>query len=58
MLAYTLGENVNRVGFKYGQAIAHGNPIILFTPLPVGLGWEVQAVHQTSPACRSLPTGH
>jgi hypothetical protein len=55
MLAYTLGENVNRVGFKYGQAIAHGNPIILFTPYPSGVGWKVQAVHQTSPRCRSLP---
>jgi hypothetical protein len=55
MLAYTLGENVNRVGFKYGQAIAHGNTIILFTPSPAGVGWKVQGVHQTSPQCRSLP---
>jgi hypothetical protein len=55
MLAYTLGENVNRVGFKYGQAIAHGNPILLFTPYPAGVGWKVQALHQTSPGCRSLP---
>ncbi len=55
-LAYTLGENVNRVGFKYGQAIAHGNPIVLFTPYPAGNGWAVQALHQVSPACRSLPT--
>ncbi len=57
MLAYTLGENVNRIGFKYGPSIAHGNPLILFTPQPVGLGWVVRAVHQTNPACRSLPTG-
>ncbi len=55
MLAYTLGENVNRVGFKYSQAIAHGNPIILFTPYPAGVGWKVQALHQTSAECRSLP---
>ena len=55
MLAYTLGENVNRVGFKYAKAVAHGNPIILFTPRPTGIGWIVQAMHQTSPACRSLP---
>jgi hypothetical protein len=55
MLAYTLGENVNRIGFKYAQAIAHGNPIILFTPYPSGVGWKVKAVHQTSPQCRSLP---
>jgi hypothetical protein len=56
MLAYTLGENVNQVGFKYGQAIAHGNPIVLFTPKPTGVGWVVQALHQTNPACRSLPS--
>jgi hypothetical protein len=54
-LAYTLGENVNRVGFKYSKSITHGNPIILFTPQPTGVGWKVQAVHQTNPACRSLP---
>lgn len=56
MLAYTIGENVNKIGFKYGQAVAHGNPIILFTPAPTGLGWTVQAMHQTRPQCRSLPT--
>ncbi len=55
MLAYTIGENVNRVGFKYRQSIAHGNPIILFTPHPTGIGWTVKAYHQTAPACRSLP---
>ena len=55
MLAYTLGDNVNKVGFKYGPSIAHGNPIILFTPYPTGIGWKVQAIHQTNPACRSLP---
>jgi hypothetical protein len=54
MLAYTLGENVSRVGFKYGKAIAHGNPIVMFTP--TSHGWHVQAMHQVSPACRSLPT--
>ncbi len=54
MLAYTIGENVNRIGFKYGESIAHGNPIILFTPYPRGIGWTVKAYHQVSPACRSL----
>ena len=55
ILAYTLGENVVRVGFKYGQAIAHGNPIVMFTP--TSHGWVVQAMHQVSPACRStLPS--
>ena len=55
MLAYTLRINVNRVGFKYSQAIGHGNPIILFTPYPNKIGWVVKAMHQTSPGCRSLP---
>jgi len=53
-LAWTLGVNVSRVGFKYGQAIQHGNPLVLFTPLPHG-GWKVQAVHQARASCRSLP---
>jgi hypothetical protein len=53
ILAYTLGENVVRVGFKYGQAIAHGNPIVMYTP--TSHGWVVQAMHQVSPVCRSLP---
>jgi hypothetical protein len=53
MLAYTLNLNVARVGFKYGQAIAHGNPIVLFTP--TSRGWLIQAEHQTAPRCRSLP---
>jgi membrane protein YdbS with pleckstrin-like domain len=55
MLAYTLRINVNRVGFKYAQAIAHGNPIVLFTPFPTGIGWLIQAAHEVSPACMSLP---
>ena len=55
MLAYTLGVNVAKVGFKYGQAIGHGNPIVMYTPAPNG-GWVIQAMHQVSPACRSLPT--
>ena len=56
MLAYTLKLNVSRVGFKYGQAIAHGNPIVLFTP--TSHGWLIQAAHQTQPQCRSLPSVH
>ncbi len=55
MLAYQLGVNVSSVGFKYSQAIAHGNPIVLFTPYPTGVGWQVQAMHQTRPSCQSLP---
>jgi len=54
ILAWTLKRNVVVVGFKYGQAIRHGNPLVLFTPLPHG-GWRVQAVHQLRPSCLSLP---
>jgi hypothetical protein len=53
ILAWALGVNVSRIGFKYSQAIAHGNPIVLFTP--VHDGWKVQAVHQRLPACKRLP---
>ncbi|MFL5859328.1 MAG: hypothetical protein ACJ780_00890 [Solirubrobacteraceae bacterium] len=55
-LAYTLGVNVSQVGFKYGQAIAHGNPIVMFTP--TAHGWQVVAAHQVAPSCRSLPGSH
>ncbi len=54
ILAWTLRVNVAKVGFKYGQAIRHGNPLVLFTPLSHG-GWRVQGVHQTSSSCRRLP---
>ncbi len=54
-LAYELGVNVATVGYKYGQAIAHGNPVVLFTPYANGIGWHVRAVHQRSPSCLALP---
>jgi hypothetical protein len=53
MLAWQIGENVSRIGFKYSQAVARGDPIMLFTPEPDG--WKVEALHQTAAACRSLP---
>jgi hypothetical protein len=52
-LAWSLKDNVSRVGFKYGQAIGRGDPIVLFTPTQTG--WKVQAVHQVLPQCRTLP---
>ena len=55
-LAYNLGVNVSKIGFKYGQAIGHGNPIVMFTP--TSGGWLVQADHQVSAACKSLPQLH
>jgi hypothetical protein len=54
VLAWTLHRNVAVIGYKYGEAIRHGNPVVLFTPIPTG-GWLVQAVHQRLPECRSLP---
>jgi hypothetical protein len=54
ILAWTLQRNVSVIGFKYTQAISHGNPVVLFTPLPQG-GWHVQALHQRVASCLSLP---
>ncbi len=55
-LAYALGDNVSQVGFKYSDALAHGNPVLFITPFESGVGWQVQAAHQTAPACVTLPT--
>jgi hypothetical protein len=55
-LAYSLGDNVSQVGFKYSQALAHANPVLFITPFESGVGWQVQAAHQTAPACAALPT--
>jgi hypothetical protein len=54
ILAWSLHDNVSVVGYKYGPAIASGRPIVLITPRPQG-GWLVQALHQTTPRCSSLP---
>ena len=54
ILAWNLHVNVATVGYKYGPAVASHRPIVLFTPLPQG-GWLVQALHQRSPGCISLP---
>jgi hypothetical protein len=54
VLGWTLRINVVKIGFKYSQAIHHGNPIVLFTPLSHG-GWRVQALHQVRPSCLGLP---
>ncbi len=55
-LAWVLHRNVSDIGFKYDQAVRHGNPIVLFTPYADGHGWKIQAMHQTAASCRSLPT--
>jgi hypothetical protein len=54
ILAWNLDINVATVGFKYGPAVASDRPILLFSPIPAG-GWKVQALHQRSADCRSLP---
>ena len=54
ILAWILHDNVARVGYKYGPAIASGRPVVLFTPLSHG-GWRVQALHQRRHSCRRLP---
>ncbi len=54
ILAWTLHQNVAAIGFKYGEAINKGHPIVLFTPAGHH-GWVVQAVHQRQPQCRGLP---
>jgi hypothetical protein len=53
ILAWQLRVNVATVGFKYGQAIHRGTPIVLFTP--GRHGWRVQALHQRLHSCRRLP---
>jgi hypothetical protein len=55
-LAYALGDNVSQVGFKYSEAFGHGNPVLFITPFESGVGWQIQAAHQTTPACAVLPT--
>lgn len=54
ILAWNLRLNVSRVGWKYGPAVTRNRPIVLFSPTPHG-GWRVQALHQRTPACRTLP---
>jgi hypothetical protein len=55
-LAYALGDNVSQVGFKYSQALAHGNSVLFITPFESGVGWQIQDAHQAAPACAALPT--
>jgi hypothetical protein len=30
--------------------------VLFITPFESGVGWQVQAAHQTAPACAALPT--
>ena len=52
MLAWTLHDNVSRVGFKYSNAIARGAPVVTFTP--GRHGWKITALHQLGGGCRDF----
>ena len=56
LLAYDLGENVNRIGFKLPQPGHPDNPIVVFTPQRGG-GWTVRTERQRTVACRRLRAG-
>jgi hypothetical protein len=53
LLAWTVGENVSAVGYRFPQPGHPHNPVVLFTPS--GRGWTVRALRQTAPGCRQLP---
>jgi hypothetical protein len=55
VLAWTVGENVSSVGFRFPQPGRPHNPVLLFTPDRTGPGWTVRALRQTAPGCRQLP---
>ena len=54
-LAWNVGLNVGRIGYKVRDAFASGKPIVFFRP--VDGGWQVRFVHQRRAmraACRRL----
>lgn len=55
VVAWTLGVNVARVGWKYAPAIRSSRPIVLISPGRRG-GWRLRALHQRPGPCRRLPT--
>ena len=55
LLAYDVGVNVNRVGYKFPQPGHPDNPIVVFAPR--GQGWVVRAHRQTTVVCRGLRVG-
>jgi hypothetical protein len=50
VLAWQMGMNVGKVGFRIGRNIQRGFPIVAFSP--PGFGWRVRPVH-TLPARRA-----
>jgi hypothetical protein len=53
LLAYDIGENVNRIGYVLPQPGHPDNPVVVFTPLRDG-GWRVRTRRQPTSACRRL----
>jgi hypothetical protein len=56
LLAYDIGENVDRIGYELPQPGHPDNPIVVFTPLRDG-GWKVRSERQRTPVCRHLRVG-
>jgi hypothetical protein len=56
VLAYDIGENVDRIGYKLPQAGHPRNPIVVFSSLDGG-GWRVRSYRQRAPGCRRLHAG-
>jgi hypothetical protein len=54
VLAWDIGLNVGKVGYKPGKAIAQGKPIVFFHSHHNG--WQVRPIH-TPAACERLRTG-
>jgi hypothetical protein len=52
LLAWTVGENVSEVGYRFPQPGDPHNPVVLFTAR--GRGWAVRVLRQTAPGCRAI----
>ena len=52
-LAWAIGLNVGQVGYRLGESIQKGVPIVLFTP--DGDGWKVRPINTLRPSGRLRP---
>ena len=57
VVAYALGVNVSKVGFKLTKALSHHVPVVQIVPAASGTGWTIRGFHQTAAGCRTLPHG-
>jgi hypothetical protein len=55
LLAWTVGENVSAIGYRFPQRGHPHNPVLLFTPR--GRSWAVRALRQRAPGCRGIASG-